>query len=33
MQQLFLKKEKKIGDYVNVKIKNCTSATLIGDII
>ena len=30
---VFEKGEKKIGDYVNVKIKNCTSATLIGDII
>ena len=30
---VFEKGEKKVGDYVNVKIKDCTSATLIGDII
>ena len=30
---VFKKGDKKVGDYVNVKIKNCTSATLIGDII
>ena len=24
---------KKVGDYVNVKIKDCTSATLIGEVI
>lgn len=30
---VFEKKEKKIGDYVMVKIENCTSATLQGKII
>jgi tRNA-2-methylthio-N6-dimethylallyladenosine synthase len=30
---VFKKQEKKVGDYVNVKIKDCTSATLIGEII
>ena len=30
---VFKKQEKKIGDYVNIKIQDCTSATLIGEII
>jgi tRNA-2-methylthio-N6-dimethylallyladenosine synthase len=30
---VFPKKESKKGDYVNVKINSCTSATLIGEII
>ena len=30
---VFEKKDKKIGDYVMVKIENCTSATLQGKII
>ena len=30
---VFKKQEKKVGDYVNVKIQDCTSATLIGEII
>ena len=29
---VFEKKNEKIGDYTNVKINECTSATLIGEI-
>ena len=30
---VFSKEEKKIGDYVDVEITSCTSATLLGEII
>ena len=30
---VFDKKDVKIGDYVNVKVLNCTSATLLGEIV
>ncbi|MCJ7468813.1 MAG: TRAM domain-containing protein, partial [Candidatus Sulcia muelleri] len=29
---IFPKKNYKIGDFIKVKINNCTSATLVGDI-
>jgi tRNA-2-methylthio-N6-dimethylallyladenosine synthase len=30
---VFAKKEFQVGDFVEVKITNCTSATLIGDAL
>jgi len=30
---VFKKNGVNIGDFINVKIKNCTSATLIGEVI